>query len=583
MVGVPAGVTAKPKEVTPGTWKATDAGTYSVNIAVELEDPDNYTLNEAGTSVGSEVNINWTINKATIGNIYRSLIVSSTDTTAEAELSFIPSWVELPASITQDPDHINGIVTATSISGRKIIFTLSPSENGGSGGATLPIDESTNYNAFAVYFTVLSTSKTLPTLSTSPITMDYTGSAPDLTSAGWTAEADGEAVEGTWAFVGTAPRNVADSGKHQVKFTPTDEDTYTPATAEVQITIDPAELEGPPTLIPLTESKSLSEAAQTNLKSSWTFGGIEVSGYFTLSDGPDPVKQGESYVWTFTPNSSNDQRATGSVVLWPNAEFTVTLDPDGGTVSSTTLTAEEGQSVTLPEAPSGPATNTSTTTQNPDGSTTKTTTSPAGTATETRKPDGSTEKVETQKDGTVTETNTTPEGVTASTTTNPGGRLTEAKANIPASAAQEAAQRGETITLPARVPAQSKSEAVPMQITVPRTETPLRVEIPVENPGSTTVAILVRDGAEVILQNALVTGEGLEVQLNGSARIKILDNAKYFQDVSGGHWAKDVVDFVTSRELFNGTSAGNLNPGNNATRAHVAAMVARFSSYMAKR
>lgn len=709
LTGVPAGVTVVQNTSAGSAWSATDAGSYTADALLKLTDSANYTFNGQDGS-DAQFSKSWTIAKAAVGNITREVTVSADATSATVDLSVIPSWVDL-TSVTFTPS--NAVVTAAAISGKTVTLTIAADADADESTVTATVgDVSSNYTAFniTIKVTVLAEGVTIPTLSASPITMTYTGSAPTLPGEGWTAKVDGEDVEGTWAFVGTAPKNVADSGKHQVKFTPGDTTTCAPAYADVQVTITPAALEGEPTVGTITESISLSEAATKLTKpAGWP------NGVFTLTGTPDPVTKGTSYTWTFTPESSNYQTATGSVVLWPKAKYTVTLDPDGGTVSATSLEVAEGESVTLPtpaktgftfdgwyngetkvtspytpagnvtlkakwteggDTPtpptpstytvtfdanggtvspasrsvtrgsaigalptptrsgydfqgwysgstlvtsstvvngnltltaqwslrssggsssggssgssssdrddddrpdtSGPATNTSTTTKNPDGSTTTTTKSPAGTVTETRKPDGGTEKVETKQDGTVTETAATAQGVTASKTTNPGGRLTEAKANIPASVAEEAAQRGETITLPTRLPAVSKGEAVPMQITVPRTETPLRVEIPVENPGSTTVAIVVRDGAEVILQNALVTEDGVQVKLNGSARIKVVDNRKSFSDVSSGHWAKDVVDFVSSHELFNGTSSGTFEPDAPTTRAQLMTVLARY-------
>lgn len=718
LTGVPAGVTVEKITSAGSVWSATNAGNYTADALLKLTDRDNYTFNGGQDGSDGQFIKTWKIEKAAVGNITRTVTLPQGTEAYEVDLSFIPTWVEISDTTITGDGHLDGtVVTAASVSDRKMTLTISKDAND-AGGAKLFVAESTNYNAFTVYVNVLVTASPIPTLTTSAISKVYDGSPMSLDGVEWTAKVTAEGtdteVEGTWAFAETAPKNVSDSGKHQVKFTPESED-YASAYADVQVTISKAALTGEPTLTALTESKSLSEAARNNLASSWTVGGVEVSGYFTLSGGPDPVEKGRSYTWTFTPESGNYQAATGSVVLWPNAKYTITLNPDGGTVSATSLEVAEGQSVTLPtpaktgftfdgwyngetkvtspytpagnvtlkakwteggDTPtpptptaytvifdanggtvspasrsvtrgsaigalptptrsgydfegwysgstlvtsstvvngnltltarwslrssggsssggssgssssdrddddrpdtSGPATNTSTTTKNPDGSTTTTTKSPAGTVTETRKPDGGTEKVETKQDGTVTETAATAQGVTASKTTNPGGRLTEAKANIPASVAEEAAQRGETITLPTRLPAVSKGEAVPMQITVPRTETPLRVEIPVENPGSTTVAIVVRDGAEVILQNALVTEDGVQVKLNGSARIKIVDNRKSFSDVSSGHWAKDVVDFVSSHELFNGTSSGTFEPDAPTTRAQLMTVLARY-------
>ena len=62
--------------------------------------------------------------------------------------------------------------------------------------------------------------------------------------------------------------------------------------------------------------------------------------------------------------------------------------------------------------------------------------------------------------------------------------------------------------------------------------------------------------------------------MDGSATVKIVDNAKNFIDTQN-HWAKDEIDFVSARELVNGMSATRYAPDATATRAQLWTILAR--------
>ncbi len=86
-----------------------------------------------------------------------------------------------------------------------------------------------------------------------------------------------------------------------------------------------------------------------------------------------------------------------------------------------------------------------------------------------------------------------------------------------------------------------------------------------------TVAVLVKeDGTREIIRKSLAGEDSVTVPLDGSAQIELVDNSKSFQDVTGSSWEKDAVDFVSSHELFNGTSADTFSPDTAMTRGMVA-------------
>lgn len=220
-----------------------------------------------------------------------------------------------------------------------------------------------------------------------------------------------------------------------------------------------------------------------------------------------------------------------------------------------------------------------TTTKNPDGSTTTTTTNKTtGTVTEvTKAKDGTTTTVETKKDGTVTETVKLPDGTTGTVVTDKNGNVTEVKASVSSTAVKEAAKTGEAVTLPVEVPAAKTTEDAPaVQVTVPKSAGSVKVEVPVEKVTSGTVAVIVKaDGTEEIVKTSALTEDGVVLKLDGSATVKVIDNAKDFSDTNG-HWAEDAISFVTAREMFAGTSATTFTPNSQMTRAQLMTVLARF-------
>jgi hypothetical protein len=62
--------------------------------------------------------------------------------------------------------------------------------------------------------------------------------------------------------------------------------------------------------------------------------------------------------------------------------------------------------------------------------------------------------------------------------------------------------------------------------------------------------------------------------------VKIIDNSKSFVDTPA--WAADSIAFVSSRELFNGTSADTFTPNSPTTRAQLMTVLARLDGQTAQ-
>lgn len=213
---------------------------------------------------------------------------------------------------------------------------------------------------------------------------------------------------------------------------------------------------------------------------------------------------------------------------------------------------------------------------NADGSTTKTETRKDGTVTQTTTAkDGSTSKTETKKDGSSVTENKAADGSTGTIKTDKNGK-TEMNAKVSAKAVENAKKSGEAVKAPVEVEASRNSGTAPtVKVELPQNSGKTEVEIPVSNANAGTVAIIVRaDGTEEIIKNSVPTEDGIRLTVDGSATVKIVDNAKGFIDTQT-HWAKDEIDFVSARELVNGISATRYAPDATATRAQMWTILAR--------
>ena len=316
-------------------------------------------------------------------------------------------------------------------------------------------------------------------------------------------------------------------------------------------------------------------------------------------------------------------------VTYVDGKLTVTYRPSSGgsssgssTVKTETTKNDDGSTTKTETKKDGTVIETTT---GKDGSVTKTETKaetkPDGTKVETKNEtetnkDGSKveseTRTETNKDGTVTEsktetitskdgtksetkseTKTDKNGVTSGTETTKtttangstgmtvttienGESKTEAVAKVSAKAVEVAKKNGETVKAPVEVEATRNSNTAPtVKVELPKSAGETKVEIPVSNAIPGTVAVLVHpDGTEEILKDSIPTEGGIQLTVDGSATVKIIDNSKGFIDTQD-HWAKDAIDFVSARGLVNGMSATIYAPNNSTTRAQLWTILAR--------
>ena len=332
------------------------------------------------------------------------------------------------------------------------------------------------------------------------------------------------------------------------------------AEQSLKVWIEKALLSGTPTFTKVTEAgKTLKDVTFTKADG-WPEGKFEwgngVLGY--LED--KPLVQGKAYSWLYL---ADNYYAKGSVVLW--------ADPSSGGGS----TGSGGSSSDRDSSDSNPIIKTETK-NHADGSTTKTETRRDGSVTQTTTgKDGSVSKTETKPDGSSVTENKAADGSTGTVKTDKNGQ-TEAAAKVSGKAVEDAKKNGEAVKAPVEVEASRNSSTAPtVKVELPKNSGETKVEIPVSNVKSGTVAVLVHpDGTEEILKNSIPTEDGIQLTVDGNATVKIVDNSKGFIDTRN-HWAEDAIDFVSARGLVNGMSDTIYAPNNSTTRAQLWTILAR--------
>ena len=416
----------------------------------------------------------------------------------------------------------------------------------------------------------------------------------------------------TWTerLVPERPTITVTDGQATISTTETDAVIYY-TTDGTTPTVESAKYTSEPSVsVPVTQGTTVKAVAVKNSLYS------EVATYtapvLTITPSPTSLTGGGTVTFTVTnaPTDAavsvtcSDSRiaVSGSGTAWtatlPNADATYTFIVKAGTATDTCTVTVTRRSTSSSSSSSNTTTSTE---RNPDGSTTTTTTNKTtGTVTETtRYPDGSREVVETKRDGTVTTTSTdadgnqtrvveSPDGSmetavdnadgTASVTTeDPDGRVT-VEAVLPASAVNDAGGEAVALPMPAVRAERDRDGAPTVTVDLPRGAS-VPVEIPVENAAVSTVALLVHaDGTEEIVKTSLATEDGVTVSLSDGDTVKIVDNGKTFYDVPGSHWGAKAIDFVTSRELFGGTSAVTFEPERSMNRGMLVTVLYRLEN-----
>ena len=171
----------------------------------------------------------------------------------------------------------------------------------------------------------------------------------------------------------------------------------------------------------------------------------------------------------------------------------------------------------------------------------------------------------------------TADGTTGTVKTDKDGK-TEAEAKISNKAVEDAKKSSEAVKVPTEVKAGKDSNSAPtVKVELPKNAGETKIEIPVSNVNSGTVAVIVHeDGTEEIVKNSKPTEDGVQLTVDGNTVVKIIDNSKDFIDTRN-HWSRDEVNFVASRDIFNGVGNNLFGVSQPMTRGMVNTVLARLA------
>ena len=377
----------------------------------------------------------------------------------------------------------------------------------------------------------------------------------------------------------------------------TENQSYTDVTIQYELEDGTAMPNTAPSVLPVPTGASVNWQPPQTLNGH-TFVKKEVSGstvtfvYQETSEQPEVKTYTVRYVWGEAPSDRKlptDSRAYRSVEQAMDAvDTTFTADStsnaqnggltgtwafsgwDGGTLEGTTVVFRGAWRFT-PDGGSAGGGSGGSSSGGGDGSSSTTTTKPEATT----KPDGTKVETTTKPDGSSVTESTAPNGSTGTVKTDKDGK-TEAAVKLSDKAIEDAKKNGEAVKAPVEVEATRNSSTAPtVSIELPKGAGETKVEIPVSNANSGTVAVLVHpDGTEEVVKNSLPTENGIQLTVNGGATVKIVDNSKDFADTQN-HWAKDAIDFVSARGLVNGMNETTYAPDSSTTRAQLWTILAR--------
>ena len=177
-----------------------------------------------------------------------------------------------------------------------------------------------------------------------------------------------------------------------------------------------------------------------------------------------------------------------------------------------------------------------------------------------------------------TNTETTSDGSTVTTTVDKNG-VSTTTIQLSETIIEQAERNDAAVILPMDDVRATTSMSTAPSVTVELpTSGTTKVEIPVLDMTPGTVAVLVDErGNETVIKNSVLGNNGLIVTLSDGDTVKILDNTQEYGDVAANHWAKDNIDYVTSRGLFVGVDDENFAPETSMTRAMIVSVLQRYA------
>ena len=106
---------------------------------------------------------------------------------------------------------------------------------------------------------------------------------------------------------------------------------------------------------------------------------------------------------------------------------------------------------------------------------------------------------------------------------------------------------------------------------------PMKLLVPVTTSGAGTVAVLVnQDGSTQIIEDSILIEGKMVVPMSDGDTVKIVDLSREFADVPADVWYKEVVNYVTARNLFHGVAETTFNPAARMTCATLVTALAEL-------
>jgi methionine-rich copper-binding protein CopC len=400
--------------------------------------------------------------------------------------------------------------------------------------------------------------------------LTYTGSAQNLVTGGKTV-GDIGALEYSLSQSGGYSENIPTAinvGKYNVWYRVQDSVNY------MGFTAGPIEVEIKKANPTISTNPTASGTAGQSLNDIPLNGGAingNVPGRFAWKDGAIKPEIGNSPQWVvFTPNDT----ANYNVVEF-QIDVTITSSTPSGGGSGTSDAPSSGTDST----PST-GTNGQTTIQNGTASTVVNAADMRGQVKEAAANKSQSIVIKPEITGDVTKSQVsipastvsqigkeTSAALTVSTpiadVTVPNGALdTLGSAGGAVNVVAEQTERGVALTLTANG---RKVEEVPGGVTL---------AVPAADAGPGTVAVLVHeDGTRETLRKSVVEDGKVNIPLNGSGTVEIVDNSKDFADVPPTNWAADAVAFASAHELFSGTSETTFSPDQAISRGMLATVL----------
>lgn len=185
--------------------------------------------------------------------------------------------------------------------------------------------------------------------------------------------------------------------------------------------------------------------------------------------------------------------------------------------------------------------------------------------------DGKITTVSTAKDGEVTTKIKTADGSAGTTHTHANGSTESAEAAPSEKAVSNAHAKGVPVVLAVEIKAAPDSKsAAEVHVSVPASVDavhPMAVEIPCANLTVSTVAVAVEaDGGERIITSSVTNEHGVIFSVTGDATIKLVDNARTFNDIVGNEWCAGNIAWAASHGIMNGVGDGNFDKDGETTQ-----------------